>query len=338
MADQLSRLCPKAPISPIRKLTQLATSNQTVVEDAEISVAIPVLTPAAPTIPEVVGTHTDNKEKDIDDGDHLDNDDYEVDVAGRVSSFVRNKPTKRQYRAISAVHNSIAGHQGVKNTMAKLKQQEIHWEYMRRHVECFIRYCPECQELSQVKPNNISHQFTASSYWSTDRLAIDFAGPHDDGGYVLLVIDTFSRWVELFHTTAATAETTMHCLLQIVGRYGAPLQILSDRGSHFVNDVIECLLKLIGTQHCLTIAYSKEENTMAERAIKEAKRHIRAMVNDVTSDERDYKQYLPLVPSTFVITKLLVHRCTSSTTTRYRYLHTYPIFRIFNILISVYKN
>ena len=45
----------------------------------------------------------------------------------------------------------------------------------------------------------------------------------------------------------------------------------------------------MGTQHCLTIAYSKEENTMAERAIKEVKHHIRAMVNDVTENERDYK-------------------------------------------------
>ena len=51
----------------------------------------------------------------------------------------------------------------------------------------------------------------------------------------------------------------------------------------------------MGTQHCLTIAYSKEEYTMAERAIKEAKRHITARVNDVTADERDYKQYLPLI-------------------------------------------
>ena len=54
----------------------------------------------------------------------------------------------------------------------------------------------------------------------------------------------------------------------------------------------------MGTQHCLTIAYSKEEITMAERAIKEVKRHIRAMVNDVTQNERDYKQYLPLIMRT----------------------------------------
>ena len=102
------------------------------------------------------------------------------------------------------------------------------------------------------------------------------------------MIDTFSRWEELFHIIAATTKATLPCLVQIVGRYGTPLQILSGRGTHFVNDVIECLFKFMGTQHCFTIAYSKEENTMAERAIKEVKRYIKAMVNDVTENERDY--------------------------------------------------
>ena len=48
-----------------------------------------------------------------------------------------------------------------------------------------------------------------------DRLAIDFAGAHQDDGYILVVIDTFTRWVELFHTTAATAEAAVPCLVQI---------------------------------------------------------------------------------------------------------------------------
>ena len=73
------------------------------------------------------------------------------------------------------------------------------------------------------------------------------------------------------------------------------MQILSDRGKHFVNEAIEHLLKFIGTQHCTTTAYSKEENSMAERAIKEVKHHVRALLNDVTASERDYKLYIPLV-------------------------------------------
>ena len=218
VADQLSRLCPRAPAGPMPKLTQLATLGQIGTEDTQINLAMPVITSAVPTVPET-GTHND---EDIDNEDRTDEVDYEADVAGRVSSFVKNKPTTRQYKAISAVHNSLAGHQSIKNTMSKLKQQNVHWEYMRRHVEGFIRHCPQCQKLSQVKTSNTSQQFTASSYYPMERLAIDFAGPHEDGGYVLLVIDTFSRWVELFPTPTASAEATLPCLVQMIGRYQAP--------------------------------------------------------------------------------------------------------------------
>ena len=93
---------------------------------------------------------------------------------------------------------------------------------MRRYVEWFIKHCPECQKLSQVKEKSNPSQYTVSSYDPMDRLAMDFAGPHPDKGYILVVIDIFTRWVELFHTTAATAEATVPCLKQIVGRFGAP--------------------------------------------------------------------------------------------------------------------
>ena len=56
-----------------------------------------------------------------DSEDGLVNDEHEEDAAGRVSSFVRIEPTKKQYKAIRSVHNSIAGHQGVESTLAKLK-------------------------------------------------------------------------------------------------------------------------------------------------------------------------------------------------------------------------
>ena len=43
-----------------------------------------------------------------------------------------------------------------------------------------------------------------------------------------------TRWVELFHTEDATALSTAKCLLQHFGRFGAPLQLRSDNGPHFI--------------------------------------------------------------------------------------------------------
>ena len=105
--------------------------------------------------------------------------------------------------------------------------------------------------------------FSTSTYTPMECLNIDFIGPFPDGGYVLVIIDTFTRWVELFHTKDATAASAANYLLQHFGRFGAP-----HNGPHFIADVIREFLSLVGTQHCLTLANSKEENAIVERMNK----------------------------------------------------------------------
>jgi transposase InsO family protein len=75
-------------------------------------------------------------------------------------------------------------------------------------------------------------------------------------------------------------------LLKDFGRFGAPLQLRSDNGPHFVADVIREFRLLIGTQHCLTLAYSKEENAIVERMNKEINRHLRALTFENTPLEK----------------------------------------------------
>ena len=62
-----------------------------------------------------------------------------------------------------------------------------------------------------------------------------------------------------------------------------------DRSSHFVNQVISKFLAYVGTEHCLSIAYSKEENAIAERANKEINRHRTAICF------YDYEKTIPIV-------------------------------------------
>ena len=113
--------------------------------------------------------------------------------------------------------------------------------------------------MSNNKFAVFSKPFSVATYSPMVRLNIDFVGPintEDDTGYILVVIDTFSKWVELYSCENATAAESANCLLQHFGRYGAPSQILSDNGSHFVNELITEFLALVGTEHKLTIAYS----------------------------------------------------------------------------------
>jgi Integrase core domain len=95
-----------------------------------------------------------------------------------------------------------------------------------------------------------AHGFTTSTYTPMECLNIDFVGLFPDDGYFFVIVDAFTRWVELYHTLDAA-----QCLFKHFGRFGAPLQLRSDNEPHFVADVIRDFLLLIGTEHCLTLAY-----------------------------------------------------------------------------------
>jgi hypothetical protein len=109
------------------------------------------------------------------------------------------------------------------------------------------------------------------------------------------IIDTSTRWVELYYSPAANGKSAAQYLFQHFGRFGAPTQLLSDRGSHFVNEVIEEFTSFVGTD-CLTLSYSSEQNVIVERVNKEINRHLRALTFESSSVE-DYKTNLPIVQS-----------------------------------------
>jgi transposase InsO family protein len=93
-----------------------------------------------------------------------------------------------------------------------------------------------------------------------------------------LLIDAFPRWLNLIPMRDKTSLTIAKKLFQHVGDFGVPIELVSDRGPGFIGDAVEGFLRLIGTEHDLTMAYSKEENGMVERANKETLRHLRNII------------------------------------------------------------
>jgi hypothetical protein len=203
-----------------------------------------------------------------------------------------------EYQVIASVHNSVVGHSGVERTIKrltyKLQNLKTSWEFVRQKVKRFIRLCPCCQKMSQLKVPIHAAPHVVSSYEPMECINIDFIGPYPDGGYVLVKVDAFTRWVELDCVPAADAENTALSLLTHFGRFGCPAHLTCDRGSHFIADVIKEFLRLIGTQQILTLAYSKEENALVERTNKEVNRHLIALTFDRSTVD-EYKLCIPMV-------------------------------------------
>ena len=66
--------------------------------------------------------------------------------------------------------------------------------------------------MSMLKIPIHAYHFTTSTYTPMECLNIDFVGPFPDGGYILVIGCTFTRWIELYHTLDATALSAAECL------------------------------------------------------------------------------------------------------------------------------
>ena len=74
------------------------------------------------------------------------------------------------------------------------------------------------------------------------------------------------------------------------------MQILTDNGTQFKNDTLKELFALIGIEHILVLAYSKEENAIVERNNREVLRHLRAFVYDLNlATKKNIQEMLPSV-------------------------------------------
>ena len=133
--------------------------------------------------------------------------------------------TDDQLEYIQMCHNAIVGHNGVDSTLTRLFSLQQVWKIMKQHVRTFIEKCPCCQKLSAKDPKINASYFVTSNYAIFDTLNVDYIGPFHDKGYILVIIDTFTRWTELFWCADADAKSAADCFLTYFGRFGSPNMI-----------------------------------------------------------------------------------------------------------------
>jgi hypothetical protein len=189
------------------------------------------------------------------------------------------------------------GHWGVEETLKRVQAHQK-WDFQRQHVTRFVKQCPVCQKLSVLKPCIETRPFTLATYRKGQRYYVDTIGPlpatAKGNQFILVVIDAFTRYVELAATESTDAAAAADALTSVFARLGVPEEMVSDRGTQFINELIAAYCKLAKINHIMTTAHSKEENGMVERANKEVMRHLRAFVFDHRIQDA-WDRYLPFV-------------------------------------------
>jgi transposase InsO family protein len=114
------------------------------------------------------------------------------------------------------------------------------------------------------------------------RWGVDLFGPLPAGSeghrYVMVAIEHLSKHIELVplrdKTSGSTAQAFAACVL---GRFRAPAEVLTDRGSEWGGQFEELLLQCM-IDHRHTSANHPQADGLAERAVGTCKRALRKMV------------------------------------------------------------
>ena len=200
-------------------------------------------------------------------------------------------------------HNSLVGHVGIDELMFRMEQAGYRNprdqpRYLRQHCEYVLTNCAACQKIRERKPDAEPALKTLAVHEPGEEWSIDVAGPFpaDKHGntYIVVVVDTFSRFVMAKAVKSTKAEETAQFLLEIGATFGLPSSLRSDNArAPFVNELMAAFLRLVNVERKAAIAYLPRTNGTVERWIAELTKHLRYLVVGAGLKER-WSEYLPL--------------------------------------------
>lgn len=180
-------------------------------------------------------------------------------------------PESLQDEVIRGYHeNPTQGHMGIAKTTKKVLEK-FHFPYAKRKVTEVLQKCLPCKQRKQLKQHHIRLSSRPSSKpWST--VAADFCGPYNSGAgnrYVLVIVDHFTKWVELIPTKTQDAiEVAQAFYDRIICHFGCPNRFLTDQGSSFKSKLIETICGLFRIKKIFSSTYFPQGDGTAERFMR----------------------------------------------------------------------
>lgn len=169
-------------------------------------------------------------------------------------------PKVLRSRVLELAHE---GHRGIVKMKERLRSK-VWWPGVDSDAE---RKCRECYGCQLVTKQTITPpvKITRMPEMPWQDLALDLLGPMPTGEHLLVLVDYFSRWVEVDIIKSTTSETIIKCLDKQFSRYGVPSTLRTDNGPNLVSAEMEEYLNEMGIEHRLTTPLWPRENGEVER-------------------------------------------------------------------------
>ena len=154
-------------------------------------------------------------------------------------------PSRVRPRAVELAHVGHM-HQGIVKTKS-LYLEKVWFPGIDTMVKDKVDNCPACQAVTLSKSSRIKPlHMTLLPSGPSKMLAMDFLGPFPSGGYLLVVIDEYTRFPEVEIVKSTSAKSAIPRLDAIFARQGIPDEVKTDNGPPFNGVGLSNFAKYLG--------------------------------------------------------------------------------------------
>ena len=165
-------------------------------------------------------------------------------------------PNILRKRVLELAHE---GHQGVVKMKERLRSK-VWWPGVDKDAERKCRECYGCQLVTKATvPPPVKTTRMPERPWQD--LALDLLGPMPTGESLLVLVDYFSRWVEVDVIKSTSSEAIIKCLDRQFSRYGVTSTLRSDNGHHAAEKCVQ--------EGDLVLLEKRKENKLSSHYEKE---------------------------------------------------------------------
>ncbi|KAI2646921.1 hypothetical protein H4Q32_027367 [Labeo rohita] len=159
------------------------------------------------------------------------------------------------------------GHQGLTKCRERYRGA-VWWPGIASDVKRLVSSCKHCNihKPSQNKEPLITTPLPDLPWQKLAADLCEFKSRH-----YLIVIDYFSRWLEILELPKTTSDTDIQKLKGIFTRFGIPEQLMTDNGPQFSAEQFRHFAAEYDFHHVTSSPHFPQANGMAERAVRTAK-------------------------------------------------------------------
>lgn len=172
-------------------------------------------------------------------------------------------PSSLQLSILEHIHQ---GHLGITKCRARA-MESVWWPGLSKAIEETVSRCVTCAKSSPERREPLLPSSLPSRPW--ERVGSDLF--EYSGTHYILVVDYYSRWVEVRQLSNTTAAATVNALKSIFAVHGIPDLLISDNGPQYGSETFRTFTSTYGFSHTTSSPRYPQANGEAERAVRTVK-------------------------------------------------------------------